>query len=83
MSIRKTYDELKFTDDFMFCKILTFGLELCRKVLQLIMGREKEIFDSVNEGDYSLERGAQKLGISLSDFLEKMRNAGYIVSESI
>ena len=83
MSIRKTYDELKFTVDFMFCKILTFGLELCRKVLQLIMGREKEIFDSVNEGDYSLERGAQKLGISLSDFLEKMRNAGYIVSESI
>ncbi|MGN0170460.1 MAG: hypothetical protein ACI39H_06805 [Lachnospiraceae bacterium] len=37
---RKEYKNLKFTDDFMFCKILTDDLELCRKVLELILGIE-------------------------------------------
>lgn len=37
---RKDYKDLKFTDDFMFCKILTDDLELCRKVLELILGIE-------------------------------------------
>lgn len=40
-------------------------------------GREKEIFSSVQDGDYSVERGAEKLGISVSDFEERMAKAGY------
>ena len=31
-------------------------------------GREEEIFSSVQDKDYSAERGAEKLGISLEDF---------------
>lgn len=39
-------------------------------------GRELEIIISVKEGDYSPERGAQKLGCSLEDFRKKMELAG-------
>lgn len=38
-------------------------------------GREMEIFISVKEGDYSPERGAEKLGCSLEDFQRKMELA--------
>ncbi len=33
----KAYDELTFTDDFLFCKILSTDLELCRDILKLIL----------------------------------------------
>ncbi len=28
----KKYEELDFTDDFLFCKILTANLDLCREL---------------------------------------------------
>ena len=39
MNIRKTYDELKFTDDFLFCRILSSNLGLCRQLLEIILNR--------------------------------------------
>ena len=40
----KLYENLKFTDDFMFCKILSTNPELCRQLLELILGRKvKEV----------------------------------------
>ena len=30
---RKAFSELEFTDDFMFCKILTDNKDLCRELL--------------------------------------------------
>ena len=36
--MNKEYDELCFTDDFLFCKILTEDLELCKNLLELILG---------------------------------------------
>ena len=38
--MNKEYDELCFTDDFLFCKILTEDLELCKNLLELILGIE-------------------------------------------
>lgn len=35
-------------------------------------GRLQEIFMSVQEGDYSIERGAQKAGMSLEQFQAAM-----------
>ena len=32
----KKYEELTFTDDFMFCKILELYPEICRELLELI-----------------------------------------------
>ena len=42
-------------------------------------GRQKEIFTSVQEGDYSAQRGADKLGLSLEDFITLMESNGYNV----
>ena len=38
----------------------------------LKQGRLQEIFMSVQEGDYSIERGAQKAGMSLEQFQSAM-----------
>ena len=45
----------------------------------LLRGRETEILKSVGEGDYGIHRGAEKLGISEDEFVEKMKAAGYEV----
>ena len=49
---------------------LTKGLERGR-----IEGRLQEIFMSVQEGDYSIERGAQKAGMSVDAFRKAMAEA--------
>lgn len=36
----KKYEELSFTDDFMFCKVLTTNPQLCHELLELILGRK-------------------------------------------
>lgn len=36
----KGYDELQFTDDFLFCKILENNEELCKELLELILGKK-------------------------------------------
>ena len=43
----------------------------------LLEGRETEIFKSVQDGDYGVPRGAEKLGITEAKFVEKMEAAGY------
>lgn len=43
----------------------------------LLEGREAEIFKSVQEGDYGVPRGAEKLGITEAEFIEKMESDGY------
>ena len=40
-------------------------------------GKQAEIFSSVQDGDYSAERGAQKMGISVDEFRKCMDEAGY------
>ena len=40
-------------------------------------GRRKEIFLSVQEGDYTVTRGAEKLDISECEFIKQMTEAGY------
>ena len=43
----------------------------------ILKGAEQEIFKSVRDGDYSVSRGAEKLGITKAEFVEKMEAAGY------
>lgn len=40
-------------------------------------GQYREVFSSVQEGDYGVERGAQKLHLSVAEFEKKMQEAGY------
>ena len=36
----KEYEELNFTDDFMFCKVMTNNQDLCHELLELIIGHK-------------------------------------------
>ena len=49
----------------------------------LLDERESEIFKSVQEGDYGIPRGAEKLGVTETEFVEKMENAGYKIPEFV
>lgn len=49
----------------------------------LLRGRETEIFKSVQEGDYGVPRGAEKLGVTELEFIEKMEKAGYKIPELV
>ena len=49
----------------------------------LLRGRETEIFKSVQDGDYGIPRGAEKLGVTETEFVEKMENAGYKIPEFV
>ena len=40
-------------------------------------GRILEVYASVQEGDYGLKRGAEKLGISVEELKKQMEEAGY------
>lgn len=44
-------------------------------------GRMEEIFSSVQEYDYSIDRGAEKAGLTRDEFIEKMKQAGYEIPE--
>ena len=43
----------------------------------MLYGAEQEIFKSVQDGDYGVTRGAEKLGVTKAEFVEKMETAGY------
>ena len=36
----KSYEELTFADDFMFCKILQNNPDVCKELTELILGRK-------------------------------------------
>ena len=46
-------------------------------------GRLFEIYLSVQEGDYSAKRGAEKAEMSLDEFEKAMRKAGYKIPELV
>ena len=46
-------------------------------------GRRTEIYLSVQDGDYSVQRGAEKAGLSLEEFEKSMSEAGYKLPEPV
>ena len=46
-------------------------------------GRSSEIFSSVQEGDYGIKRGAEKMNLSIDEFKKQMASAGYEVPQSM
>ena len=44
---RKTYDDLTFADDFMFGKVLENDSDLCRELIELILGVKIKIVEQV------------------------------------
>ncbi len=45
----KTFDELEFTDDYMFCKVLTENPDICVELVELILGRQVERIEGLDE----------------------------------
>ena len=44
----KHYEELKFADDFMFCKVLTSNPDLCHEMAELVLDRKVGGFVKIN-----------------------------------
>lgn len=42
-SFQKKYEELTFTDDFMFCKVMQNNPELCEHMIELIIGKKVKL----------------------------------------
>ena len=61
MSERK-YEELRFSDDFMFCKVLQNDPELCRKLLIRLLGRKVGRLVTA-ERQHTIEITAQGRGV--------------------
>ncbi|MCR4895337.1 MAG: hypothetical protein K5891_01020 [Lachnospiraceae bacterium] len=53
------------------------------KEISFAAGRESTIFSLIQDGDLSLEKGASKLDISISELEKKMTEAGYHIPESV
>ncbi len=76
METPKRYEELRFTDDFMFCKIMTTRLDICKDVLELILGFEiKEV--KLAEAQKSIEVTADGKGIRLDVYVDDDENTVY------
>lgn len=76
MAKRKEYSELTFIDDFMFCKILTSRPELCKELLELILGiKIKRI--KFPEAQKAIEQTYDGRGIRLDVYIEDANNTVY------
>ena len=62
---------------------LTSSLKRFRMRLTIKQGRSFEIFASVQEGDYDIKRGAEKMNLSIDEFKKQMASAGYEVPQSM
>ena len=75
---RKTYDELDFTDDYMFCRILTSNLSLTKNLLELILNVPiKKV--QVAEAQKSIKESYDGKGIRLDVYVEDDNNTIYDV----
>ena len=64
----KTYEELEFTDDFMFWNILVYRKDLCKELIELILGVEiKEI--NLVEGQKTIDPRYDARGIRLDVYV--------------
>lgn len=61
---RKRYEELTFSDDFMFCKILENNEELCKELIELVLGEKIAIVHNV-EKQKAIETSSDNKGVRL------------------
>ena len=68
----KKYEELDFTDDFMFCKILYHNKQLCKELLELILGKKISRIEYHNQ-QKQIEVIPEGKGVRLDVYLEDER----------
>lgn len=72
----KTYDELTFSDDFMFCKVLQNNPGLCRELTELILGREIGSIVQM-EKQHPIEITANGHGVRFDIYMKDDKNTLY------
>jgi predicted transposase/invertase (TIGR01784 family) len=66
---KKRYEDLTFTDDFMFCKVLSSNEDICKELLELILGiRIRKIVILNKQQEISITADAK--GIRLDVYVE-------------
>ena len=70
------YEELRFTDDFMFCKVLTSRPDLCKKLLEIAIGHEVGKFVN-QESQKPIEITSDGRGVRFDVYVEDNGNAVY------
>ena len=72
----KKYEELSFTDDYMFCMILTSNLKLCKELLELILNVEiKEV--KIAEPQKSVNITYDGKGVRFDVYVNDTKNTVY------
>ncbi len=72
----KTFEELSFVDDFMFCKVLEDNEDLCKELLELIL--EKTIHRiQLRDKQKSIDVAYEGKGIRLDVYVEDGENTVY------
>ena len=69
MANAKKYEDLTFTDDFMFCKVMTTNPELCHELLELILGKKVGAFTRLDQ-QKPIEMKADGKGIRFDVYSE-------------
>lgn len=74
--IKKDYKDLKFTDDFIFCKILSTTPKLCKELIELILGiKIRDI--KVSESQKAINQTYDGKGVRFDVYLEDNTNTVY------
>ena len=67
--VRKTYDDLTFADDFLFSKVLENNPELCKELVELILGVKIRIVNEIGR-ERSIEITPDNKGVRLDVYME-------------
>ena len=82
MSVKKSYDELCFTDDFLFWKILTANPELCREMLELILDfKIREV--RLAQGQKAVDLTYDGRGVRFDVYAEDAENTLYDIEMQV
>ena len=74
--MKKNYSELSFTDDFMFCKVLVSQPNLCKELLELLLGIEIRKIE-IAESQKTIEMTYDGKGIRFDVYTEDEKNTVY------
>ena len=78
MSKRKSFDELKFTDDFMFAKTMRANPEMCKRVAEICIGKKISKI-KYHETQKTMDLAYENKGIRMDVYFEDDEGTMYNV----
>ena len=75
----KKYEELSFTDDFMFGKIMYHRMDLCKELLELILDRKiRRITYPEPQKPVAITADAKGVRFDMPKYAERLPVAGFL-----